>query len=70
MVVCDHLVPDNEWACYSTSTQHDDIELLKMVLSLTNGRLGTITMTYMNPVLQDTPADENKDAPIEAPQIL
>eukprot|EP00975_Prorocentrum_lima_P021742 4581741-Prorocentrum_lima.AAC.1 len=41
-----------------------------MILSLTTGRVDTITVMDMNPVLQYMPFDENKDVLIEAPSIL
>eukprot|EP00975_Prorocentrum_lima_P011116 2361542-Prorocentrum_lima.AAC.1 len=38
MVICGGFAPENQALCDSTSTQNVDIGLLRMMLSMTNGR--------------------------------
>eukprot|EP00975_Prorocentrum_lima_P065866 12906003-Prorocentrum_lima.AAC.1 len=45
MVTYGNFATDTERLCESTSTENVDIGLLRMVLSLTNGRVETITTT-------------------------
>eukprot|EP00975_Prorocentrum_lima_P045470 9519134-Prorocentrum_lima.AAC.1 len=54
----------------SVSTSHGDIDLLRMTLSLTSGRVETITVSDRYPVLENIPSDDNHDVLIEAPEIL
>eukprot|EP00975_Prorocentrum_lima_P065172 12901898-Prorocentrum_lima.AAC.1 len=61
MVMCGSFAIDTEGLCNTIPTQHADVELLRMILSLTNGRLETLTIIEMNPVLQNMPIDESKD---------
>eukprot|EP00975_Prorocentrum_lima_P018957 3993628-Prorocentrum_lima.AAC.1 len=60
MVIFGNFATDTERLCESTSTQHVDIGLLRMVLSLTNGRVETITRTYISTAFLNTPMDETK----------
>eukprot|EP00975_Prorocentrum_lima_P001498 323886-Prorocentrum_lima.AAC.1 len=45
MVIWGDFATDTERLCESTLTQNVDIGLLRMILSLTNGRVETITTT-------------------------
>eukprot|EP00975_Prorocentrum_lima_P023165 4874027-Prorocentrum_lima.AAC.1 len=45
MVICGNVATDIERLCDSTPTENVDIGLFRMVLSLTNGRVETITAT-------------------------
>eukprot|EP00975_Prorocentrum_lima_P003341 735645-Prorocentrum_lima.AAC.1 len=58
MVICGKFAIDNERLCESTSTHHVDIGLLRMVLSLTNGRAETITTTDNSTAFLNAPMDE------------
>eukprot|EP00975_Prorocentrum_lima_P025714 5410537-Prorocentrum_lima.AAC.1 len=70
MLIGGNVAVDSERLCNSTSTQHVDIGLLRMVLSLTNGRLETITTTDISTPFLNAPIDEHKVVRIIAPQIL
>eukprot|EP00975_Prorocentrum_lima_P021249 4473350-Prorocentrum_lima.AAC.1 len=61
---------DTERLRDSTPTQHVDIGLLRMVLSLTNGRVETITTTDISTAFLNAPIDEGKVVLITPPQIL
>eukprot|EP00975_Prorocentrum_lima_P060252 12637113-Prorocentrum_lima.AAC.1 len=60
MVICGNFATDDERLCDSTSTQHVNIGLLRRSLSLTNGRLETLTTTDNSTALFNAPIDESK----------
>eukprot|EP00975_Prorocentrum_lima_P003840 837658-Prorocentrum_lima.AAC.1 len=70
MVTCGNFATDTERLCESTSKQHVDIGSLWMVLSLTHGRVETITTTDISTAFLIAPMDETGVAPIAPPQIL
>eukprot|EP00975_Prorocentrum_lima_P038059 8004296-Prorocentrum_lima.AAC.1 len=70
MVICGNFPIDNERLCDSTSTQNVDIGLLRMVLSLTKGRLETITTTDISTAFLNAPIDESKVVLVTPPRIL
>eukprot|EP00975_Prorocentrum_lima_P011229 2382300-Prorocentrum_lima.AAC.1 len=55
MVICGNFATDSERLWDSTSTQNVDIGLLRMVLSLTDGRLETTTTTDINTAFLNAP---------------
>eukprot|EP00975_Prorocentrum_lima_P047762 9985458-Prorocentrum_lima.AAC.1 len=70
MVISGNFATDNERLCDSTSTQNVDVGLLRMILSLTNGRLETLTTTEISTAFLNAPIDESKVVLIAVPQIL
>eukprot|EP00975_Prorocentrum_lima_P055473 11631931-Prorocentrum_lima.AAC.1 len=60
MVICGNFAIDTERICDSTSTQNVDIGLLRMVLSLINGRVETITTTDISTAFLNAPIDGSK----------
>eukprot|EP00975_Prorocentrum_lima_P049944 10454736-Prorocentrum_lima.AAC.1 len=56
--------------CDSTSTQHVDIGLLRMLLSLTHGRSETLTTTDIATVFLNAPIDESEVIFVAVPQTL
>eukprot|EP00975_Prorocentrum_lima_P022749 4789665-Prorocentrum_lima.AAC.1 len=70
MVICGNFATEHEMLCDSTSTQHVDIGLLRMLLSLTNGRSETLTTTDIATAFLNAPIDERKMILVAVPQIL
>eukprot|EP00975_Prorocentrum_lima_P055009 11533669-Prorocentrum_lima.AAC.1 len=70
MVMWGNSATDAERLCESTSTQNVDTGLLRMILSLTNGRLETITTTDISTALLNPPIDETKVDMITPPHML
>eukprot|EP00975_Prorocentrum_lima_P038599 8108781-Prorocentrum_lima.AAC.1 len=60
MVICGNFATDTEKLCESTSTQHVDIGLLRMLLSLTNGKVEIVTTTDISTAVLNAPIDESK----------
>eukprot|EP00975_Prorocentrum_lima_P010597 2249689-Prorocentrum_lima.AAC.1 len=60
MVNCGNLATDTERLCESTSTQKVDIGLLRMIQSLTNGKVETITTTDISTAFWNAPIEEAK----------
>eukprot|EP00975_Prorocentrum_lima_P050823 10649866-Prorocentrum_lima.AAC.1 len=60
MVICGNFATDTERLCESTSTQNVDIGLLRMLLSLTNGKVETVTTTDISTAFLNGPIDEAK----------
>eukprot|EP00975_Prorocentrum_lima_P066850 12911577-Prorocentrum_lima.AAC.1 len=60
MVMCGKFATDADRLCDSTSTQNVDIGLLRMLLSLTNCRVETITTTDISTAFLNAPIDESK----------
>eukprot|EP00975_Prorocentrum_lima_P013202 2802653-Prorocentrum_lima.AAC.1 len=60
MVMGGNVAIDTERLYESTSTQHVDVGLLRMILSLTNGRVDTITTTDISTAFLNAPIDETK----------
>eukprot|EP00975_Prorocentrum_lima_P035081 7373054-Prorocentrum_lima.AAC.1 len=58
MVICGHLATGTEKLCESTSTHNVDIGLLRMLLSLTNGKVETVTTTDISTAFLNAPIDE------------
>eukprot|EP00975_Prorocentrum_lima_P066457 12909357-Prorocentrum_lima.AAC.1 len=70
MVICGNFATETEKLCESTSTQNVDIGLLKMLLSLTNGKVETVTTTDISTAFLNAPIDETKVVLISPPQAL
>eukprot|EP00975_Prorocentrum_lima_P008090 1729896-Prorocentrum_lima.AAC.1 len=70
MVICGNVATDTERLCESTSTQNVDIGLLRIILSLTNGRVETITTTDISTAFLNAPMDETKVALVTPPQLV
>eukprot|EP00975_Prorocentrum_lima_P054333 11396454-Prorocentrum_lima.AAC.1 len=68
MVICGNFASDTERLRESTSTQNVDIELLRMILSLTNGGAETIATTDISTAFLNAPIDETKVVLISPPQ--
>eukprot|EP00975_Prorocentrum_lima_P046347 9693149-Prorocentrum_lima.AAC.1 len=60
MVICGNFATDTERLCNSTSTTNVEIGLFRMVLSLTNGRVETVTTTDISTAFLNAPIDEGK----------
>eukprot|EP00975_Prorocentrum_lima_P035799 7527845-Prorocentrum_lima.AAC.1 len=60
MLICGNFATEHEMLCDSTLTQHVDIGLLRMLLSLTNGRTDALTMTDIATAGLNTPFGESK----------
>eukprot|EP00975_Prorocentrum_lima_P067347 12914316-Prorocentrum_lima.AAC.1 len=68
MVICGNIATDTERLCESTSTQKVDIGLLRMILSLTNGKAETITTADISTAFLNAPMDETKVV-LTSPQV-
>eukprot|EP00975_Prorocentrum_lima_P061622 12880956-Prorocentrum_lima.AAC.1 len=68
MVICGNFVTDAERLSESTSNQNVDIGLIRMLLSLTNGKVETVTATDISTAFLNAPIDEAKVVLISPPQ--
>ena len=68
MVICGNF-SDQELLC-DTSTQNVDIGLLRMMLSITNGKVETLTTTDIANAFLNAPIDESRTILVAVPGIL
>eukprot|EP00975_Prorocentrum_lima_P063700 12893106-Prorocentrum_lima.AAC.1 len=67
---CGNFATENQAVCESTSTQNEDIGMLRMMLSMNNGKNETLTATDMANAFLNTPISKDKTILVAVPNIL